>query len=130
MRRARNFTVLAALLLTTACSGGGALGTLSDILGTMGGVGGTGQQQQGQVQVEVQSVDVNQQRIYVRTQQGQSGSVLFDQQTQVIYQQQRHQVTNLEPGDIVNLTVQQVGQNELYASRIDVVQDVRTRSGR
>lgn len=122
MRRTSLSALTACLLLLGACSG---LGSLGDILGSIGG--GGNQQQQGQMQVEVQQIDTNGQRIYIRTQNGQSGYVRFDSQTQVIYRQQRYPVTALERGDIVVMQVQQISQNEMYATRIDVTQSVRDR---
>jgi outer membrane biogenesis lipoprotein LolB len=124
MRRTSLSALTAALLLLSACSG---LGSIADILGSIGGTGQQQQQQQGQMQAEVQQIDTNGQRIYIRTQNGQSGYVRFDSQTQVIYRQQRHPVTALERGDIVVMQVQQISQNEIYASRIDVTQSVRDR---
>lgn len=122
MRRTSLSALTAGLLLLGACSG---LGSLGDILGSIGG--GGQQQQQGQMQVEVQQIDTNGQRIYIRTQNGQSGYVRFDSQTQVIYRQQRYPVTALQRGDIAVMQVQQISQNEMYASRIDVTQSVRDR---
>lgn len=123
MRRPWLSTLTAALLLSSACAG---LGSIGDILGSIGGTGRQ-QQQQGQMQAEVQQIDTNGQRIYIRSQNGQSGYVRFDSQTQVIYRQQRYPVTALERGDIVVMQVQQISQNELYAARIDVTRSVRDR---
>jgi hypothetical protein len=122
MRRTWLSGFTAGLLLLTACAG---LGSIGDILGSIGGTGQ--QQQQGQMQAEVQQIDTNGQRIYIRTQNGQSGYVRFDSQTQVIYRQQQYPVTALERGDIVVMQIQQISQNELYAARIDVTQSVRDR---
>lgn len=132
MTALRTLVVGLALVALTACSAGGGLGALGNILGTLGGAaGGQGQQgQQGQIQAEIQQVDTNSQRLHLRTQSGESGSVRFDGNTEVIYRQQRYPVTALERGDIVNLTVQQISGNELYASRVDVVQSVQERTGR
>lgn len=123
MRRTSLLTLGGGLFLLSACSG---LGSLGDILGSIGG-GGTQQQQQGQMQAEVQQIDTNGQRIYIRDQNGRSGYVRFDSQTQVIYRQQQYPVTALERGDIVVIQVQQISQNELYASRIEVTRSVRER---
>lgn len=115
----------AALLLLSACS---SLGSLGDILGAVGGGGsGRSQQQQGRIEAEIRQVDTNNQRISIRSENGQSGSVRFDQETQVIYGRQRYPVTSLERGDIVSIQVQQISGNELYASRIDVRQSVQDR---
>ena len=124
-------SALAATLALGGCAGGlGNLGALGEILGQATGAGAGGQQQgQGQLQAEVQSVDTNNQRLYVRTQQGQSGAVRFDSNTQVIYRQERYPVTALERGDVVSVQVQQIANNELYAARVDVVQSVQERTG-
>ncbi|MEW5928654.1 MAG: hypothetical protein AB1941_14395 [Gemmatimonadota bacterium] len=127
----RRGVVLAALLAAPGCAGGGLgnLGTLGDILAGAAGVPGSGQQQQGQVVAEVQGLDTQRQLIQVRTQNGQTGSLLYDQNTVVVYQQQRYQVTNLERGDVVAIQVQQTNQGSPYASRIDVQQSVQERTG-
>ncbi|MBW3569960.1 MAG: hypothetical protein KY467_02525 [Gemmatimonadetes bacterium] len=120
----------AAAFTVTALSGcaGTNLGALGDILG--GAMGGPGQQgQQGQVVVEVQGVDARQQVIAVRTQQGQQGNVMYDQNTIVVYQNQQYPVTALERGDVVSMQVQQTQRGQPYASRIDVQQSVQERTG-
>jgi hypothetical protein len=125
MRRSLLPSITAGLFLLTSCA---QLGSLGDILGAIGGPGST-QQQQAQLQAEVQQVDANGQRIYVRTQQGQSGAVRFDNQTVVVYRQQQYPVTALERGDIVVMQLHEISQNELYASRIEVTQSVQERTG-
>lgn len=115
----------AALLALPACAGGN-LGALGDILG---GAMGTGGQQQGQIVAEVQSVDTRNQVIRVRTQQGETGDVRYDQNTTVLYQQQQYPVTALERGDVIEMQLQQVDKNRLYTSRIEVRQSVQERSG-
>jgi hypothetical protein len=119
--------VAVALATASGCAGAN-LGTLGDILG---GVltQGAGGQQQGQVRVEVQSVDTRQQAIHVRTDQGQTGAVHFDQNTVVIYRQQQYPVTALERGDLAVMQIQQLDQNRMYTGRIDVEQSVRDRTG-
>lgn len=125
MRRSLLPSLAAGVFLLTSCA---QLGSLGDILGAIGGPGGT-QQQQAQLQAEVQQVDASGQRIYVRTQQGQSGAVRFDAQTVVVYRQQQYPVTALERGDIVVMQLHEISQNELYASRIEVTQSVQERTG-
>ena len=129
--RAYGWLIGATMLGLSGCGGSGALGTLGNVLGgVLGQGGGAQQQQQQQIQAEIQQVDTNGQRVHVRTSQGENGSVRFDQNTAVIYRQQQYPVTALERGDLVTLTVQQISQNELYASRIDVVQSIQERQGR
>jgi hypothetical protein len=123
-------TVIAAALwfsILTGCAGAN-LGALGDVLGGVLG-GGAGQQQQQQLVVEVQGVNAQQQTIQVRTQEGQTGAVLFDQNTVVVYRQQQYPVTALERGDVATMQVQQIDQNRVYASRIDVQQSVQDRGG-
>ncbi|HEX8321986.1 hypothetical protein [Longimicrobium sp.] len=130
----RRVAVCVLALSTTACAGaGGGLGTLGEILAGAAGAGGQqqgGQQGQGGVvTVEVQGVDQQRQVINVSTQQGQQGSIRYDQRTQVVYQQQQYPVTALERGDVVDMEIQQVSQNEYYVGRIQVRQSVQERNG-
>lgn len=118
----RGLPVLALALASTAC-GGGALGGLGDIL--TGGGGGAAPQG-GTMRVEVQQVQ--QQEIIVRTQDGQQGGILWDSNTQVVYQNRQYPVTALERGDIVEMRVQEVQQG-LYTDLIQVVTSVQERSG-
>lgn len=123
MTMIRRLPIVALSLAATAC-GGGALGGLGDIL--TGGAGG--QQQGGAMTAEVQEVRAQQQQIIVRTQDGQQGAVLFDQNTQVVYQNQQYPVTALERGDVVEMRIQQVQQG-YYTDMIQVVQSVQERQG-
>lgn len=124
MTMIKRLPVLALSLAATAC-GGGALGGLGDIL--TGGAGGQ-QQQGGAMTAEVQEVRAQQQQIIVRTQDGQQGAVLFDQNTQVVYQNQQYPVTALERGDVVEMRIRQVQQG-YYTDLIQVVQSIQERRG-
>ena len=124
-RTATAATVAAAL---AGCAGG-AMGGLGDILGSVL-TGGQGQGQgQGQLLVEVQQVDTRRQAIHVRTEDGRTGAVRYDQNTQVIYRQQQYPVTALERGDVATLELQQMQNNEIYVQRVLVQQSVQERSG-
>ena len=124
----RNLAAAAFTVVALSGCAGTNLGQLGDILGgAMGGMGGAGQQ--GQMVVEVQGVDARQQVIAVRTEQGQQGNVMFDQNTVVTYQNQQYPVTALERGDVVAMQVQQTQQGAPYVSRIDVQQSVQERNG-
>jgi hypothetical protein len=133
MRFASTLSLLVGLTVLPGCAGGGGmggLGGLGDILGSvMGGAAGTQQQQAQQVQAEVQQLDTQRQRVAIRTSQGQTGSVLYDDRTVVVYRQQQYPVTALERGDIVNMQLVQTSQNEIYVARVDVVQSVQERQG-
>lgn len=126
----RTFAAAAAAVVTlSGCAAGSTLGTLGEILNsTMGGAGG-GQQQNGQILAEVQGIDQNRQVIQLRTQQGQTGNVLYDQNTMVVYQNQQYPATSLERGDVAYFQLQQTQQGATYASRIDVQQSVQERNG-
>jgi hypothetical protein len=128
-RFSRTTVAAIALLGSSGCAGLENLGGLADILGAAGGMPGAGQQQQGQVTAEIQSVNTSQQRIQLRTQAGETGAVMYDQNTVVVYQQQQYPVTALEAGDVANFQLQQAANNNLYAARIDVVQSVQERTG-
>lgn len=124
---------ITALAITAACTacGGNTLGQLGQVL-SAAGVGGAqqqGQAQQGQITATVSQINTQQRTIQVRTTSGQTGTVSYDQNTVVVYQQQQYPVTALEQGDVVSMTVQQVSQNQLYASRIDVTQSVSHANG-
>lgn len=127
----RTAAALLALAATASgCAGGlGNLGALGDILGAAGGGGGQGGAQSGQLSAEIQQVDSQRQLLQVRTEDGQSGAVRYDQNTQVFYQQQQYPVTALERGDLVVLQVQRDAQGNVYAGRVDVRQSVQERTG-
>ena len=118
---------LAAMLSTTACSQAGAIG---DILGGVLAPQGQGQGQgASQVTGEIVGVDANQQVMQIRTQQGQTGNVRFDQNTRVVYQQREYPVTALERGDVVTLQIQQDQRGAAYTSYVQVQQSVQDRGG-
>lgn len=120
--RARRLPVL---LLATACAGcsGGGLGELGEIL-----TGGTGQTTSGTLTAEIQEVRPEGQQIVVETQDGRRGAVLYDRNTQVVYENQQYAVTALEYGDIVDMRVQQV-QEGYYTDLIEVRTPVQEREG-
>lgn len=118
---------LALAFILPACAGN-SLGGLGDILGGIGGMPGSGGQQ-GQLSAEVQQVNTQQQTIQVATQDGQSGSIYYDQNTVVVYRQEQYPVTALERGDLVVLQVQETAQGSLYTNRIDVQTSVQERTG-
>ncbi|MEX1185698.1 MAG: hypothetical protein WEA80_03830 [Gemmatimonadaceae bacterium] len=119
MRRTYMLALGAALLVTGGCSN---LGSIGNILGSV--LGGQGAQQQ-QIDAEIQQVDASGGRLYVRTQDGQTGTIRVDSRTQVVYNNQQYPVTALERGDIVRIQLQQTQNNELYATRIDVLRSAR-----
>lgn len=122
-RMTRTAPVLALALAAGACSGGG----LGDVLGGVLG-GGAGQPQGGTVTVEVQEVREQQQQIMVKTEDGQTGAILYDANTQVVYNNETFPVRALEYGDIVDMRVQEVQQG-YYTDLIQVRTPVQERQG-
>ena len=125
MRRAT--LVVAAFLLATACSSGGGLGTLGDII-----LGSPSSTQSSDVRGTVASVDTQNRRIdldvtYINQLRdnngGQRGSIYYDNNTRVMYNDRDYQVADLERGDQISVT----GTNEngrYVADTITVTQDV------
>lgn len=117
----------AALVLASAgaCSQAGALGS---VLGSV--LGGGGQQSQGsQVSGFVRGVDTRNRQIGLQQQNGQTIGISYDQNTQVVYQNQRYDVTALENGDQVTLRIQQLQNGGYYTDMVQVDQSVRNGSG-
>lgn len=126
MRRAT--FVLAALLMTAACGsmGDGGLGSIGDII-----LGSPSSTQSSDVKGTVSGIDTNARRIdlnvtYVNNlrdnNNGQRGSIYYDNNTTVTYNNQTYNVTDLERGD--EIEVRGVADNGKYvASQIIVVRD-------
>jgi Cu/Ag efflux protein CusF len=122
-RATRSGAVALALVAFTACSGAGNLGNI------LGGVlGGTGQGQGNQVSGTVLGVDTRSQQIALQTSDGQQVNLGFDNQTQVVYQNQQYPVTNLERGDQVTARIQQ-SNNGYYTDLVQVDQSASSSGG-
>ncbi|HTK49350.1 MAG TPA: hypothetical protein VL328_15335 [Gemmatimonadaceae bacterium] len=99
-RRAAGMAALAAL---AACSGAGTLGS---VLGSVLGGGASGASGSNQVSGTVQGVDTRSQVIGLQASSGQSVNILYDNQTQVMFNNQRYPVTSLDRGDQVTARIQ------------------------
>ena len=122
-RATRSGAVALALVAFTACSGAGNLGNI------LGGVlGGAGQGQGNQVSGTVLGVDTRSQQIALQTSDGQQVNLAFDNQTQVVYQNQQYPVTNLERGDQVTARIQQ-SNNGYYTDLVQVDQSASSSGG-
>jgi hypothetical protein len=127
MRRAT--FVLAALLMTTACGSmgdGGGLGSIGDII-----LGSPSSTQSSDVKGTVASIDTNARRIdlnvtYVNNlrdnNNGQRGSIYYDNNTTVTYNNQTYSVGDLERGDEIEVRGA-VNNGQYIASQIIVVRD-------
>jgi hypothetical protein len=127
MRRAT--LVLTVLMMTAACGsmgGDGGLGSIGDII-----LGSPSTSTSSDVRGAVTYVDTGARRIdldvtYINNlrdnNQGQRGSIYYDNSTRVVYQNQEYNVTDLERGD--EIEVVGVADNGRYiAQQITVVRD-------
>lgn len=105
----------------TACANTGGLG---GILGSVLG-GGQGNQLQG----AITGVDTRSQQLGVQQSNGQTVWVRYDNNTQVVYQNQNYPVTALERGDQVLANIQDSGNGNYYASSVQVTQSVSSNGG-
>ena len=118
---ARHLTAaVSTVILATACSQLGGLGSV---------LGGMGQPQSSQVSGIVQGVDTRGQQIVIQATNGQQVALLFDQQTQVTYQNRNFSVTNLERGDRITARIQQTQSGGYYTDLVQVDQSVQTSNG-
>jgi Cu/Ag efflux protein CusF len=114
----------AALTVTSvgACSQTGGLGSV------LGSVLGGQQQQTTQVSGSIRGVDTRNSQIVVQQSNGQSVNVSYDNQTQVVYNNQNYNVTSLENGDQVTLTIQQTQNGGYYTNYVRVDQSASSGS--
>lgn len=116
------FFLAATLVALSGCAGGGLLGG-----GGLGDIFGGGSQNQ-EVVAEIRFVDTRARSIELRTQDGRTGTVRYDDRTRVIYQQQEYPASALETGDVVRVRLVD-DRGESYAETIYVEQNVRDRGG-
>jgi hypothetical protein len=117
-RRAAEMAALAAL---AACSGAGTLGS---VLGSVLGGGATGTSGANQVSGIVQGVDTRSQVIGLQQSSGQSVNILYDNQTQVVFNNQQYPVTSLDRGDQVTARIQSTNSG-YYTDLVQVDQPVQ-----
>lgn len=119
-RYTRRPALAIALLSLTGCAGT----SLGNVLGGLG-LPGLGSEISGQVGY----VDSRYQQIQIQPSNGQTVTLDYDSRTQVVFQNQRYAVTNLERGDYVTARVQQDNQGRAYTDLITVEQSVRDTQG-
>lgn len=105
----------------------GACGSMGNVLGSVLG-GGSQSGQAGQLAGTVRGVDSRNQQIAIQQSNGQTVAVSYDNQTQVVYQNQNYSPTALEAGDRVTARVQANG-NSYYTDYVQVDQSVRGNTG-
>jgi hypothetical protein len=112
-RTARGGAATLVLIALGACS---SLGNLGNVLG--GALGSP----QGQVSGWVQGVDTRAQQIVLQQSDGQTVALLYDNQTQVVYQNQSYPVTALERGDQITARIQATSTGAYYTDLVQVDQ--------
>ncbi len=119
-RAARGGMAIISIAAMSACGSNGGLGNI------LGGVlGGQGQGQgQGEVSGTVENINTRNQQVSVRMSNGQNVTLDFDNQTQVVYQNQNYSVNNLEYGDRVTARIINSNNNRYYTDLIQVDQSV------
>lgn len=116
-RTARRVTQVLVLASLGGCSSLG----LGNILN--GGLGG--QQSSNQLSGSVQGVNTQSQQIGIQQSNGQTIAVSYDNNTQVVYQNQNYSPTSLERGDQVTANIQDNGNGSYYTNYVLVNQSVR-----
>jgi outer membrane lipoprotein SlyB len=112
----------AAAALIVASAGACAGNQLGNILGgVLGGDTGT---QSGQLSGTIRSVDTRSQQLAIQQSNGQTVPVYYDNQTQVVFQNQNYSPTALENGDRVTARVQATNSNTYYTDYVQVDQSV------
>ena len=123
-RAARGGAAALVFFAATACSNNSSLG---DILGGVLGGGGGGSQVSG----SIAGVNTRLQQIGLQQSNGQTVTLNYDNNTQVVYQNQNYPVTSLEYGDQVTARVSNSNNasSGYYTDLIQVNQSVSTNSG-
>jgi hypothetical protein len=121
-RYARRIAATVAIASLGGCSQAGSLG---NVLGSVLG----GQSGGSQVSGTIQNVDTRNQQINLRQSNGQGVSLVFDQQTKVVYQNQSYGITSLEYGDQVTARVQSTQNGAYYTDLVQVDQPVAGSGG-
>lgn len=116
-QRIRRGAAVALMIASLGACAGNQLGNI------LGGVLGGGQAQSGQLSGTIRGVDQRSQLISIQQSNGQTVPVAYDNQTQVVYQNQNYSPTSLENGDRVTARVQANG-NSYYTDYVQVDQSV------
>jgi hypothetical protein len=118
-RTIRRGAAAALMILSAGACAGNQLGNV------LGGVLGGGTGSNNQLSGTIRGVDSRAQQISIQTSNGQTVPVSYDNQTQVVYQNQNYPATSLEYGDMVTARIQANG-NSYYTDYIQVDQSVNT----
>lgn len=114
---ARRGVAILAVTAAGACSSTGGLGNI------LGGV--LGQGSNSEVSGTIQNINGRNQELSLQMSNGQNVTLRFDNQTQVVYQNQSYSVSNLEYGDRVTARIANgSNNNQYYTDLIQVDQSV------
>jgi outer membrane lipoprotein SlyB len=119
IQRIQRLSAAAAIVAFAGACAGNSLG---NVLGSVLG-GGSQNAQSGQLSGTIRSVDTRSQQIAIQQSNGQTVPVYYDNQTQVVFQNQNYPPTSLENGDRVTARVQANGNN-YYTDYVQVDQSV------
>jgi outer membrane lipoprotein SlyB len=119
IQRIQRLSAAAAIVAFAGACAGNSLG---NVLGSVLG-GGSQNAQSGQLSGTIRSVDTRSQQIAIQQSNGQTVPVYYDNQTQVVFQNQNYSPTSLENGDRVTARIQANGNN-YYTDYVQVDQSV------
>jgi len=119
IQRIQRLSAAAAIVAFAGACAGNSLG---NVLGSVLG-GGSQNAQSGQLSGTIRSVDTRSQQIAIQQSNGQTVPVYYDNQTQVVFQNQSYPPTSLENGDRVTARIQANGNN-YYTDYVQVDQSV------
>ena len=83
---------------------------------------------QSDVRAEVERIDRDSRRLYLRPNKGDRRVIAYSADAQVLYRGREYPVTRLEPGDVVALQVKRDGRGESYTDLIRLQENVRETS--
>ncbi len=119
IQRIQRLSATAAIIAFAGACAGNSLG---NVLGSVLGGGSQGSQS-GQLSGTIRGVDTRSRQIAIQQSNGQTVPVYYDNQTQVVYQNQSYPPTSLENGDRVTARIQANGNN-YYTDYVQVDQSV------
>ena len=122
MKRAARASGIAAVCFSAfACSSSGGLGEI--LGGVLGGGGGQ------QVSGTIQGVNTRNQQLGITQSNGQTVTLSYDNNTQVVFQNQNYPITALEWGDEVTARIPTTNNNSNYTDLIQVNRSASDGSG-
>src|SRR6266550_470693 len=117
-QRIQRLTAAAVIVASAGACAGNSLGNI--LGGVLGGGSGS---QSGQLSGTIRGLDTRSQQIAIQESNGQTVPVYYDNQTQVVYQNQNYSPTALQNGDRVTARIQANGNN-YYTDYVQVDQSV------